>query len=179
MLKESPEKVGEGDDLDEEGEEVEVVAAPSKGKSVFSIPLPRALKRKTADRSPEASISVSVKKGGARETLVGVLVPEPPIPHQFYLQLGASSSFASAPPVPLSSSPSLTSLASRFTSSSQNFEIERLQIQLNSANDEIAFLREKLFRQALQFERERALFHQRIKELEGAPMEKRFEGSWN
>ena len=77
------------DKIEEEAEED--VAAPSpKGKGLFPIPIPRALKRKTTDRSPEAS--TSIKKSDSHDVMVCVQVPAPPIPHELYQQLGASAS---------------------------------------------------------------------------------------
>lgn len=146
----------------------------SKGKGGLFGSLTKSLKRKTSERSPEAP--VLSKKGSHSNILVGVVVPEPPIPHSFYQQLGGRSS-ASQPivedvPVPPSSSPSLASLASRYTSSSHHFEAEHLQLQLTATREELAHLKrqyeDQIARQAAAFERERAMYLARIQDLEGA-----------
>jgi hypothetical protein len=179
--KASPEKRSKADeqapDVEEiEEDEAEVVAgsSSSKGKGLFSFP--KALKRKTADRSPDSV--TSLKKSGQRGLTVCVQVPAPPIPLDHYQQLGSRSSAPSVivedPHLPPSSSPSLTSLRSHFTSSSQHFETERLQILLNAAQEELVLTRcqydEQIARQSSQFARERAMYLARIKELEGGMM---------
>jgi hypothetical protein len=153
-----------------------VVAASSlsKGKGLFSFP--KAPKRKTSDRSPKATMSL--KKSGQRGLMVCVQVLAPPIPLDLYQQLGsrlaAPSIIVEDSHVPLSSSPSLTSLRSHFTSSSQHFETERLQILLNAAQEELVLTRrqyeEQLAHKSSLFARESVMYLACIRELEGDQM---------
>lgn len=160
----------------EEPEEGEETAPKSSKSSGILGALAKSLKRKTSDRSPEATISS--KKGGPRGTLVGVIVPSPPIPHSSYTQLPVRTSAPSSvisvsdePAPPLSSSPSLVSFTSTAPDrENRDFELNRLNVLLNASQENLALQRrqfeerEKL--QQAQFDAERVIYATRIRELQ-------------
>lgn len=133
------------------------------------------LKRTLSDRSPEAATSSSTSR--PRFNLVGVIVPEPPLPHSSYTQLGVPPS---APPIaevphdrtpPISSSPSIASFESTGSDPRQQFEVNRLRLQLNASQEELNLVRVQSAARERQmnarFAAEQALLEARIQELEG------------
>jgi len=162
------------DDEDDENEqEVEEVETKKKGKSIMGS-LKKLTKRKTADRSPEASSS---QQPSVRQRLVGVVIPPPPLPYSSYIQFGersrAPSSISTSlaePPLPSSSSPSLVSLESaRTDDSTRNFDAERYRLLYRQSQEELTrredehAARERRLRE--QMEVERAMYEAHINEL--------------
>jgi hypothetical protein len=131
------------------------------------------LKRTLSDRSPEEP---TPSLSGRHTRLVGVVVPPPPQPHSFYVQLGTRlRSSATVPSIveepipPSSSSPSLASIDSG-PPSDPHFEVSRLSLLLTASQEELR-LRDAQYEErerqiTLRHERERALYMARIKDLE-------------
>jgi hypothetical protein len=157
---------------------VEVDDSPTekRKKGLFSV-FSKAPKRKQADLSPD-QVTSSSAPSRSRLTLVGVVVPPPPLPHSSYLQLShpslASSSNLEAPQEvptpPISSSPSLASFDSRHSDSGAMFEVNRLRLLLNASQEELRIEKERFAEQerrtAARAEAERALYVARIDELQ-------------
>lgn len=176
----------EEDEADEVPVEESPTSSKSKGKGIIKA-LTSPFKRKQAERSPEAPSPPSPRK--SRFTLVGVLMPPPPLPYSSYIQLGSRASAApstvSAPPPepPRSSSPSLVSFESQGSGRGSHYEVERLRTLYNISQENLAY-QQKLHQEELelsrrrqeererrlqqQFDRERALYAAQIEELERA-----------
>jgi hypothetical protein len=181
---------GDDDEEDEEEDEAVVEESPktSKGKTILRS-LTSPFKRKQEDRSPEAPSSSKPK---SRFTLVGVVVPPPPLPHSSYLQLSkrtdtsplataASTHSPSLPPV--SATPSLISFDSQGSGTSVNFDAERyrtlyrmsqesLALQQAQHEEELAMTRrrqmERERRRQEEFDFERTIYESKITALEQA-----------
>lgn len=192
-------------EVEEEPEEEEEVEEPTVEKEKTSIlrNLAKGFKRKLGERSPEVATSSS--KSTSR--LVGVIVPDPPMPHSYYVQLGtrldtalppSSSTRDAGPPSrlttspsftresgpPYSSSPSLSSFENPESPSDPNFEVQRLRLMLNASQEDL-FLQKQHYedrerRERERFDAERAVYDRRIRELEESKKReesKRGEGS--
>jgi hypothetical protein len=173
----SSKKKGKSPEIEEEAEEEVIEESPppeKKGKGIMGA-LKSLNKRTLSDRSPEEAPSPS--KPRRRFNLVGVIVPNPPLPHSEYIQL---PSLSSNPPSvvpsaaadiapPLSSSPSLASFHS--TASDQSYEIERLKLLLNASQEDLSLQRQEFenreHRLQNRFDAERKVYEARIRSLQG------------